>query len=331
MLYFCLKMKSAPLLGCVLAIFIAWNVSLAHDVDGPPTTDWETWKQRYRKKYGSMSEEIEKRAVWERNSAIIRKHNSEMNKTFDLAMNEFGDQEQMTRKHLPYAYPARSSSSDVSQKNLMGSPHVVLPSSVDWRKKGDVTPVRNQGQLGSAAAIAAADAVASFHAIHKGNIAMLSAQEVQDCCRIHLADFVFDCIRKLGGLCKDGDYKPGNGTCQSGSCTPYAKVPNGGKKVSSGSEDTLAQAVVTEPVMVSIDASQASFQFYSSGVYASSQCSSTQLDHSMLLVGYGRLGDQEYWICKNSWGTSWGMAGYILIARNEGNMCGIATDALYPI
>ena len=81
-----------------------------------------------------------------------------------------------------------------------------------------------------------------------------------------------------------------------------------------------------------MDASHTSFQFYSSGVYSESACSSTNLDFSLLAVGYGTTTDnQEYYILKNQWSTQWGMAGYVLMARNKSNQCGIATMASYAL
>jgi cathepsin L len=106
-------------------------------------------------------------------------------------------------------------------------------------------------------------------------------------------------------------------------CTGYVDIPH---------EDVTAlqQAVATVgPISVAMDASQTTFRFYKSGVYYDSQCSETKLDHGVLAVGYGELNSEAYWLVKNSWGTSWGDAGYFMIAQRD-NDCGIATQASYP-
>lgn len=85
-----------------------------------------------------------------------------------------------------------------------------------------------------------------------------------------------------------------------------------------------------QPVAVAIEADKLVFQLYNGGVFDSSKCG-TNLDHAVLLVGYGSENGQEYFILKNSWDTTWGEEGYMRIAVEDGaGICGVQLDALYP-
>ena len=178
---------------------------------------------------------------------------------------------------------------------------LALPREFDWRTKGVVLPVENQGETGSYV-LQGVSTLVSFFAIKTGKFLDFSEAEATDCCNNGLFDNIFDCFAQIGGLCSEASYPKQKGVCDSKSCTPLAKV-NGGVNVQSGNETALEVAVLMQPVLVAVDASHASFELYVGGVYSDPSCSSTKLDQYMLLVGYGTTQDGvDYWICQNSWG-----------------------------
>ncbi|CAF1172783.1 unnamed protein product [Rotaria sordida] len=126
-------------------------------------------------------------------------------------------------------------------------------------------------------------------------------------------------------------YEARNGSCRFNS-TNIGATDTGFVQIRMFNETDLQAAIATVgPISVSIDDSQSSFHFYSSGVYDEPHCSPIRLHHAVLAVGYDSTDTQEYYIVKNSWGTSWGNEGYIWMSRNKKNQCGIATMASYPL
>jgi cathepsin L len=215
-----------------------------------------------------------------------------------------------------------------------------LPAAIDWRTMGAVTPIKDQGQCGSCWAFSSTGALEAQIYKKTKTLTTLSEQNLVDCnkanfgCNGGWMDYAFDYVKTNKGIDKSSayPYTGYRGTCKYKSATTYVGgTCTGRKSIPAGNETALQIAVATiGPVSVAIDASGLPFQLYSSGVYKNLACSKTNLDHAVLVVGYGTTNDQDYWIVKNSWGTSWGMSGYILMPRNQKNYCGIATHALYP-
>jgi len=216
------------------------------------------------------------------------------------------------------------------------------PVMFDWRHQGAVTPIKNQGQCGSCWSFSTTGSVEGCLFLGTKKLVSLSEQNLMDCstaqgnqgCNGGLMTGAMDYIIANGGLDTEASYPytAEDGTCDysaSNSGTTLKSYVN----VNSGDENDLQAKVFMGPVSVAIDASQSSFQFYSTGVYSDPNCSSSQLDHGVLAIGWGKTGGssaQPYWIVKNSWGTTWGQSGFFWMARNDNNMCGIATMATLP-
>ncbi|CAG5133725.1 unnamed protein product, partial [Candidula unifasciata] len=200
----------------------------------------------------------------------------------------------------------------------------------DWRQKGVIAPVSNQGEIGDAVAFVVAEGVESLHAIQNGNrLVTLSRQEVADCCdeNFHPKYAGYQCIALIGGLCTADAYIPSGGHCNNKTCPAVT----GTGHIPAQREDLMVEVIHKTPLSAVLDASLQSFQIYASGIYSDPSCSSTNVDHVVQIVGYGTTSEgQDYWILKNSWGEGWGEQGYMRIIRGK-NMCGIASGVFYPI
>ena len=146
-------------------------------------------------------------------------------------------------------------------------------------------------------------------------------------------DYAFQYIKDNGGIDTENSY-PYHAEDERCHFNPnkVGATDKGFVDIEEGNENALKKAVATVgPVSVAIDASHESFQFYNEGVYHDDDCSSENLDHGVLVVGYGTEDGKDFWLVKNSWGTAWGQEGYIKMERNANNACGIASSASYPL
>merc|ERR1712156_1254106 len=129
----------------------------------------------------------------------------------------------------------------------------------------------------------------------------------------------------------DYPYTAKDGTCYYSAAQATRVHTTGYTNVRRRSESQLKAAVAQGVVSVAIEADKAVFQQYTSGIFDSSLCG-TSLDHGVALVGYGSEAGQNYWILRNSWGTTWGEDGYMRLADNgDGSgICGVQLGAVYP-
>jgi len=269
---------------------------------------------------------------------FVFKHNSEKH-SYTVGLNKFAD---LTSEQFVKVFTGLKMPQDLSswQKGITTTPN--LPATWDWRNKNAVTPIKNQEQCGSCWAFSTTGSTEGCHSISKGQLVSLSEQNLMDCstsygnegCDGGLMTQAMQYIIANGGVDTEASYPytAQDGTCQYNPSNSGATLTSF-VNVNSGDENDLQSKVYTGPTSVAIDASQASFQMYTSGVYSDPNCSSSQLDHGVLGIGWGHdtTSAMDYWNVKNSWGTDWGMNGFIWMARNDNNMCGIATMATLPV
>ncbi|KAI3872828.1 hypothetical protein MKX03_019031 [Papaver bracteatum] len=325
---------------------------VSHELDhGFVTTEerlveiFEKWREKHGKVYKHEEEKEMRLKSFKKNLNYIMERNRKNKKSdigqHEVGLNVFAD---MTNEEFRQTYlPSSKLISKRTKENNpdSGMTNCDAPAFMDWRKKGVVTPVKNQRQCGSYWAFSSTGAMEGINAIVTGELISISEQELVDCdtscegCNGGNMDYAFEFVINNGGIDTESDYPytAKDGTCNITKEEKKAVTIDGYRDVAP-EENALFCSVANQPIRVAIVASSLDFQLYTGGVY-DGDCSSNpkDLDHGILIVGYGSKDDQDYWIVKNSWGTKWGMEGYVYIKRNtdlEYGVCAINAQASYP-
>lgn len=307
--------------------------------------NWEKYKEFHGKEYSGLVD-LQRKKIYLTNSQKILQHNQKYAEglvTFEMEMNHFGDVAPKEFRAMMNGFKPNFNESKASQGAVfLTANFAVAPAEVDWRKHGYVTPVKNQGQCGSCWAFSATGSLEGQHFRKTGKLVSLSEQNLVDCsgkfgnegCNGGLMDQAFDYVKANGGLDSEDayPYEGADKKCRFKKDGVGATDEGHVDVLPAGDETKLKEAIATVgPVSVAIDASHESFQFYAKGIYDEKECSAVDLDHGVLAVGYGTDNGADYWLVKNSWGEEWGDTGYIKMARNKKNQCGLATSASYPL
>jgi len=316
------------------ALLACFSVCFAGHVDD---REWQEWKLEYGKVY-SAEEEEGRYTTWLENKVDIELHNADYEATYTQGLTEWSD---MTQEEFEAAYLTGYQPREKEDNATFHVESSEVPNDVDWRNQGLVTGVKNQGRCGSCYSFSATGALEGQWMKARGQLNSLSEKQIVDCsgrygnmgCRGGRYQSAWSYLRDAGGSQSEQSYpyQPRQGWCQFDRSQVIAQVSSY-QNVGRGSESSLTSALGSVgPVSVAIDASRPGFRNYRGGVFYDPWCSSSRMNHAVLAVGYGSEGGSEYYLVKNSWGGQFGVGGYIKMARNRGNNCGIASDAAYPI
>jgi cathepsin L len=314
---------------------LASGRTLWHDLQDKEYT-FEQYKAEFNKEYPETENAV-REARFLAELSKIRQHNA-ADHSWKMGVNKFTDMSEDELK--AFKGLKRDSNLQYSQPfDIQTVPVSALPASKDWRDNSPavVTPVKNQGGCGSCWAFSTVEVLESAVAIATGKLLELSPQQVVSC-----APNPNDCggtggcegsTQWLGfnytegaGIVADSDYPytARTGTCETSKIAGKAVAGNKGfVRLPQNNYTALMNAVATiGPMAISLDAS---WQSYESGVYTGS-CGST-IDHAVVLVGYGTEAGKDYYLVRNSWGSSWGDKGYIkLIRHSDDDTAHCATD-----
>ncbi|KAL2343284.1 hypothetical protein Fmac_004569 [Flemingia macrophylla] len=325
-----------PVLVVSFACFVLSDFSISSEEEV-----FQVWQKEQGREYGNPEEKAKRFQIFQRNLRYINEMNAKRKSPmqYRLGLNKFADMtpEEFQKTHLKEL----EIPSNLDHVKVQDDECENLPDSVDWREKGAVTEVRDQGECQSHWAFAVTGAIEGINKIVTGNLVILSAQELVDCdpasngCAGGYYFNAFGWVIDNGGIDTEANYPyiAQNGTCKK-NASKVVSIDN--LLVVDGSEEALLCRVSKQPVSVSIDAT--GLQFYTGGIYGGENCSKNSRYATLvcLIVGYGSVGGEDYWIVKNSWGKKWGENGYLLIKRNVSDewpygVCAINALPGYPI
>eukprot|EP01059_Diplonema_ambulator_P035029 TRINITY_DN8136_c0_g1_i2.p1 TRINITY_DN8136_c0_g1~~TRINITY_DN8136_c0_g1_i2.p1 ORF type:complete len:331 (+),score=117.45 TRINITY_DN8136_c0_g1_i2:425-1417(+) len=311
---------------------------------GSERAQFEAFKSQYSKVYGTAAEEERRFAVFKESLARVAASGNPahgVTKFSDLTPQEF---KKMYLNRQPRSAPLAAEWDGACNACAMFPEVKNLRNDTawDWTTKGAVTKVKNQGQCGSCWSFGTTGDIEGTWFLAGHALVSLSEQMLVSCdktdggCNGGLQEDAFAWVIKRGGLVAEATYPYHSGDGISGTCketktTPIVASIKSWYQVSknaAGEAGMATQLPQVGPITIGINAGP--MQDYKGGIDDPKVCpgSANDLDHAVLIVGYGTENGVDYWKIKNSWATDWGEQGYYRIVRGV-NKCGVATDAVH--
>jgi len=276
---------------------------------------------KYNKVYNNDVEFLKRMEIFKNNMALAAEWSHQGSARFGAT--EFAD---MTPEEFAEMYLMPNLPEHV-EGPLMDIPDVEAAASLDWRTKGAVTPVKNQGQCGSCWAFSATENLESVNFLATGKLVELAPQQIVDCdkawygCSGGWPYGAFQYLISFGGQDTEASYPytAVNGNCKANLNNVGAKIRSY-TSVKAGDENGVKSALQTAPLSICVDASR--WYLYQGGVIMGSQCGRS-IDHCVQLLGYDDGASTPYWLVRNSWGTSWGENGLLRLQMGQ-DTCAMA-------
>ncbi|XP_044262263.1 procathepsin L-like [Tribolium madens] len=306
---------------------------------------WSKFKQTHNKEYSTKTEEVKRLAIFRENLSKIEAHNTRFKNgevTYFKAMNKFSDL--TTDEFLAFINRNKLTKQEKNYQNLKKINSTKIEqyeSQVDWRSNGLVSEVKNEAACSSSWSFSAIGAVEGQLALKTNQLTSLSEQNLIDCsadfgnngCNGGFATNAYSYVSQQGIMSEnDYPYEGKSNVCRFDASKSVTTV-TGYYDIDANDEISLQNTIaMMGPVAATVEATE-ELQFYSGGILLDEKCNNKvpDLNHGVLVVGYGTKDENDFWIIKNSWGSKWGEEGYYRLVRNHGNNCGIATSATLPI